>query len=254
MTNNPSLLNRVPQIALSYWIIKIAATTLGETGADLFSMRLDLGYATTSLIFLSIFGIFLALKLAIKRYDPVIYWLVFTSTSIVGTAISDFMDRTLGFGYGLGSLILIIGLLLTLAVWYWKERSLSVEYITQSRPEIFYWIAFLFANTLGTAAGDFLADNLGVGFAGGAAIISALLIITVILHYRTKISSIFLFWVAFVLTRPFGATFGDFLTKPLDHGGLNLGTIGASAFFTLMLAYFVWAEHKAHKKRMIEKG
>ncbi len=243
-------INRVPPIILSYWIIKIAATTLGETGADLFSTEFDFGYSTTSLIFLLLFCIFLAVKLSLKRYDPAVYWLVFTATSIVGTALSDFMDRTLGLGYALGSIILMGGLLLTLAAWYYKEKSLSVEYITTAPAEIFYWGAFLWANTLGTAAGDFLADDAGVGFAGGAAIISSLLGTLILMHYRTKISSVVLFWLAFVLTRPFGATFGDFLTKPLDHGGLNLGTLGASLFFMVLLVGFVWREHKNHNNAL----
>lgn len=246
----PCIGNRVPAIIFSYWVIKIASTTLGETGADLFSMRFDMGYATTSLIFMAIFVLFLAVKLSIKRYDPIVYWLVFTATSIVGTAMSDFMDRTLGLGYAAGSGILVLCLIASLALWYKVEKSISVEMITTSRAEIFYWVAFLFANTLGTAAGNYLADDLELGFAASAGIICSLLIITALMHYYTRVSSILLFWIAFVLTRPFGTTFGDFLTKPLEHGGLNLGTIGASLFFAVILAYFVWAEHKTHKKRL----
>lgn len=244
-----NLTNRVPEITLSYWVIKIAATTLGETGADHFSMTLNLGYATASLVFIGAFIGLLFVKLAIKRYDPIVYWLVFTSTSIAGTAISDFMDRTLGLGYGLGSVLLVGMLLATLAIWYHKDKSISVERITTARTEVFYWTAFLIANTLGTAAGDYLADGAGLGFVVSAAIISGLLILTFIFHYYTKISIILLFWIAFVLTRPFGATFGDFLTKPLEHSGLNLGTAGASLFFVVILTFFVWIEHKSHKKR-----
>ena len=243
------LINRVPGIVLSYWVIKIAATTLGETGADHFSMTLDLGYANASLIFMAIFLVFLGIKLAMKRYDPIMYWLVFTSTSIVGTAVCDFMDRTLGLGYALGSLILIIGLLVVLAVWYYKEKTISVETITTSRAEIFYWVAFLIANTLGTAVGDYLADDVGLGFLGGAALIGGVLGIIVLLHYYTKISSNVLFWLAFILTRPFGATFGDFLTKTHEKGGLDLGTIGASLFFVVILVFFVYVEHHSHKKK-----
>ena len=241
--------NRVPIIILSYWIIKIASTTLGETGADQFSHTMNMGYAKTSLLFMGIFLVFLMIKLAMKRYDPIVYWLTFTATSIVGTAMSDFMDRTLGLGYMWGSVILTIGLLATLALWFYKEKSISVERITTARAEIFYWIAFLFANTLGTAAGDYLADDAGLGFATSAALISGVLIITALLHYFTKVSSILLFWVAFVFTRPFGATFGDFLTKPTDHGGLDLGTLGSSAVFVAMLIIFVFWEHRAHKTR-----
>jgi len=211
-------------------------------------MTFNMGYATASLIFLGIFGALLAIKLSMKRYDPVVYWLVFTSTSIAGTAICDYMDRTLGLGYGYGSLILIGTLLLILFMWHKAEKSISVEWITTKQSEIFYWIAFLVANTLGTAAGDYLADDLGVGFAGGALIIGAILAMIAGLHYYTKISSILLFWLAFVLTRPFGATFGDFLTKTHDKGGLDLGTIGSSLFFVVLLIALVAYEHKKHRK------
>ncbi len=245
-----SVSNRVPPIVLSYWIIKVASTTLGETGADHFSHTMNMGYATTSLLFMGIFLFFLLIKLAIRKYDPVIYWLVFTSTSIVGTAMSDFMDRTLGLGYLWGSVILTIGLLLTLAFWHFYEKSISVENITTLRLEIFYWVAFLFANTLGTAAGDYLADDAGLGFAMSAALISGILGITVLLHSFTEISPILLFWIAFVFTRPFGATFGDFLTKSADQGGLDFGTLGSSVLFMIMLVIFVGWEHRAHKERI----
>lgn len=247
--SSSSLINRVPPIILSYWIIKIAATTLGETGADHFSVTLNLGYAYASLLFMGIFLGLLAVKLAFKKYDPILYWLVFTATSVVGTAICDFMDRTLGLGYALGSLILFIALIATLGLWYYKEKSISVEKITTAPAEIFYWSAFLIANTLGTAVGDFLADDMQLGFAGGAGLIGGVLGLIVLMHYYTKISTVFLFWAAFILTRPFGATFGDFLTKTTEKGGLDLGTIGASLFFVVVLIFFVFWEHRAHKKR-----
>lgn len=159
------------------------------------------------------------------------------------------MDRSLGLGYALGSALLFVSLLAVLALWYYKERSISVEKITTARAEIFYWVAFLIANTLGTAVGDYLADDLGMGFAGGALLIGGILALITLLHYFTKISTIFLFWAAFVLTRPFGATFGDFLTKTHEKGGLDLGTMGASLFFVTILIVFVIWEHFAHKKR-----
>lgn len=246
---NTTTVNRVPHIILLYWIIKIAATTLGETGADLFSMTLNLGYGETIFIFLIIFLISLWIKLTLKRYNPVAYWLVFTATAIVGTGISDFIDRTMGLGYAVGSVFLITLLVLILLLWYKKEKSIAVEYITTTSAEIYYWIAFLIANTLGTAAGDFVADTLGLGFLISALLITGLLIITVILHYYTKTSSILLFWVAFVLTRPFGATFGDLLTKPIEKGGINLGTIGASLFFIILLTIGLIKETKLEKER-----
>lgn len=226
---------RVPRIIILYWIIKIASTTLGETGADMFSMTFELGYATTIMIFIAIFLLFLGIKLILKRYEPLTYWLTFTATAIVGTAISDFIDRTLGLGYAVGSLILVSLLGIVLYFWHKKDGTLSVEKIYTTPSEIYYWIAFLIANTLGTAAGDFLADDLEIGFMQSATLISIVLLTLVVLNYYTKISKIFLFWLAFVLTRPFGATFGDLLTKPLDHGGLDLGTIGASSFFAIVL-------------------
>jgi len=245
-------LNRVPHIAISYWIIKIAATTLGETGADHFSHTLNLGYAKASLLFMGVFFALLLIKLAIKKYDPIIYWLVFTSTSIVGTALSDYMDRTLGLGYMWGSIVLMAGLLLTLSVWYVCEKSIAVEYIMTARAEIVYWVAFLFANTLGTAAGDYLADDAGLGFAMSAGIISVILFMTVLLHFYTRLSTVLLFWIAFIFTRPFGATFGDFLTKNADQGGLDLGTLGSSVVFVVMLVIFVGMEHRAHQTRQLK--
>jgi len=245
------IINRVPHIILLYWIIKIASTTLGETGADMFSMTFDLGYGATIAIFMSIFLLLLGVKLYQKRYNPLTYWLVFTATAIVGTAISDYVDRTLGLGYVAGSIILIALLLIILEIWYMKEKSIAVENITTTSSEIFYWLAFLIANTLGTAAGDFLADELGIGFLNSAILITGLLCFIILLHFYTKVSSVVLFWIAFVLTRPFGATFGDLLTKSTIDGGLNFGTIGTSIFFTFILVIALLKEIEAEKNRNI---
>lgn len=236
------LRNRVPEIVLWYWVIKIASTTLGETGADMFSMSLGAGYEVTILIFLGVFLGLLAWKMALGRYRALPYWAVFTASAILGTAISDFLDRTLELGYALGSAILVGLLLLILAAWYARERSLSVEHIVTPSAELFYWLAFLAANTLGTAAGDLLADDLHIGFLTSAAIIAGLLILIAIAHYATRASNVLLFWLAFVLTRPFGATFGDLLTKSPADGGLGLGTYGASAFFLVAMALALWRE------------
>ena len=241
--------NRVPHIIFLYWLIKIASTTLGETGADMFSMTFNLGYASTIVIFMSLFLVFLVIKLFLKGYHPLAYWLTFTASAIAGTAVSDFIDRTLGLGYAWGSLLLITSLLITLAIWYQKDKSIDVEYIAAPSSEIFYWVAFLIANTLGTAGGDFLADNLGLGFVTSAIVISGLLIAIVLLHFFTKISGTFLFWIAFVLTRPFGATFGDLLTKPVAKGGLNLGTVGSSIFFCVILIFAIAKETKLERQR-----
>jgi len=246
---NKTVANRVPHIIFLYWVIKIVSTTLGETGADMFSMTFNLGYWSTITIFMSLFLLLLGIKLSLKGYHPLVYWLTFTASAIAGTAISDFIDRTLGLGYALGSAILTMMLLITLALWYKKEKSIKVEYIATSSAEIFYWIAFLIANTLGTAAGDFFADNLGLGFMNSAILISVILIVVALLHFFTKVSGILLFWVAFVLTRPFGATFGDFLTKPVQKGGINLGTVASSIFICVILVFAIVKETKLEKLR-----
>jgi uncharacterized membrane-anchored protein len=233
--NSKHPLNRVPHIILLYWIIKIAATTLGETGADMFSMTFNLGYGFTIILFFILFLIALGVKLAKKRYEPISYWVLFTMTAIVGTAISDYIDRTLKMGYAGGSAMLLILLIISLFAWYKSEKSIDVETITTTKAELFYWTAFLIANTLGTAAGDYLSDNLELGFMKSALIIAGVLVLTALLHFYTKVSKTLLFWIAFVLTRPFGATFGDLLTKTKDKGGLNLGTIGSSIFFAVLL-------------------
>ena len=219
--------------------MKICATTLGETGGDLLSMTMNVGYAVSSLILLGFFFITLLIQLASKRYHPVIYWLVIVSTSTAGTTISDYMDRTLELGYFKGSLILVSCLIVILTVWRYSEGTLSVNYIQTRKAEIFYWTAILFSNTLGTALGDFLADSSGLGFMGGAILIGSLLALVVLVYYFTKVNRVMLFWIAFVLTRPFGATFGDVLTKPLDKGGLNLGTIGSSIVLAAILVILV---------------
>lgn len=248
-THATVLASRVPHILFLYWVIKIASTTLGETGADMFSMTYNMGYGSTIVLFMGFFIVFLVNKLRLKRYEPISYWLTFTATAIAGTAISDYIDRTLGLGYAMGSALLICLLLLTLWAWYMHEKSINVERITNTTSEIYYWLAFLIANTLGTAAGDFLADDLGLGFSQSALIITGVLIAIALAHFYTQVSKIVLFWLAFVLTRPFGATFGDLLTKTHDHGGLDFGTVGSSIFFTLILLIAVIKEVKVDKKR-----
>lgn len=225
--------------------MKICATTLGETAGDLLSMTMKVGYAVSSVILLSFFFATLLIQLITKKYHPVIYWAVILSTSTAGTTMSDYMDRTLGLGYATGSIILISLLVITLIIWRATEKSLSVTDIKTTRGEIFYWTAILFSNTLGTALGDFLADNSGLGFSGGAILIGSLLLVIVLAYYFTKISHVILFWAAFVLTRPFGATFGDLLTKPIEKGGLNFGTIGSSLIlFAILVVLIVIAIRK----------
>jgi len=232
-------LNKVAKVTLLFWIMKIAATTLGETGGDLLSMTLNVGYAVSSLILLGFFLVTVVIQLSVNKYHPVIYWLVIVSTSTAGTTMSDYMDRSLGLGYTVGTLILVSCLVAILAVWRYSTGTLSVNNIRSTKTEAFYWIAILFSNTLGTALGDFLADSSGLGFLGGAILIGSLLGLVVLLYYFTSLSRILLFWIAFVLTRPFGATFGDVLTKPIERGGLNLGTIGSSLVLASILVFFV---------------
>jgi len=230
-------MNKVAQITLYFWIMKILATTLGETTGDLLSMTCSLGYCTGIFVTMGFFIIVLALQLRSFKFHPVLYWAVIVGTTSVGTEISDYMDRTLGLGYLKGSLILFSFLAATLAVWYYKEKNLEVYPITERKIEIFYWVAILFSNTLGTAFGDFLSDNMGLSYIGGALVCAGIILLVILLHYFSRINQIVLFWVAFVFTRPFGATFGDLLTKPVVKGGLNLGTLHSSLVTALLLSF-----------------
>jgi uncharacterized membrane-anchored protein len=233
-------MKKVAEVNLIFWIMKICATTLGETGGDLLSMTMNIGYGTSSMILISFFIVTLIAQLRAKGYEPILYWLVIVATSTAGTTISDYMDRTLGLGYATGAFILSGLLVAILALWYSVEKSLSVADITKLRPETFYWFTILISNTLGTALGDFLADSSGLGFGGGAILIGSLISIIALAYYFTSVSRIALFWMAFVLTRPFGATFGDLLTKPIAKGGLNLGTVGSSAVLAILLVGFLF--------------
>jgi uncharacterized membrane-anchored protein len=243
-------INKIAAVTFSFWVMKICATTLGETAGDLLSMTMNVGYAVSSIILLSLFLISVIAQLKCKKFHPILFWTVILTTSTAGTTMSDFMDRTLGLGYTKGTLILISCLLTVLAVWRLSEKTLSVSNIRTTKAEFFYWTAILFSNTLGTAFGDFLADSSGLGFLGGAALISGLLVLVVFAFYLTKLNRIILFWIAFVLTRPFGATFGDLLTKPVSKGGLNFGTIGSSAILSFLLAVFVIYTHITEKQEL----
>jgi uncharacterized membrane-anchored protein len=231
--------SKLPMITATFWVMKISATTLGETAGDLLSMTMKVGYAISSLVLISAFLLSLGMQLLTKRYLPALYWTVILTTSTAGTTMSDYMDRTLNLGYAKGSAILVSALLCIFVAWRYTTGSLSVDHIKTRKAEIFYWVAILFSNTLGTALGDFLADSSGLGFLGGALLIGSLLALTVAATFFTRISRVVLFWVAFVLTRPFGATLGDVLTKPHEKGGLNLGTVGSSAVLAAILVVFV---------------
>lgn len=231
--------NKVAKVTLAFWIMKICATTVGETAGDMFSMTLNIGYALSSIILLGFFAVTLAAQLTSKKFQPSLYWLVILSTSTAGTTISDYMDRTLGLGYATGASILVSMLIMILAVWRLTSGSLSVNQISDRRAEAFYWAAILVSNTLGTAFGDFLADTSGLGYIGGNLVISAGLLAIIGAYFLTRIPKTLLFWLAFVLTRPFGATMGDLLTKVPAKGGLGFGTIGSSAVLIALLVVLV---------------
>jgi uncharacterized membrane-anchored protein len=234
-------MNKLPQITLYFWIMKICATTLGETAGDLLSMTLNVGYLVSSLILISLFLVSLVTQLVSKTYNPLLYWTVILSTSTAGTTMSDYMDRTLGLGYAKGSFMLLSILIIILAFWRLTIGSLSVDNVKTFKVELIYWTAILVSNTLGTALGDFLADDSGLGFAGGALLISGLLGIVILAKFYTQISHVLLFWVAFVLTRPLGATVGDVLTKTHEKGGLGFGTIGSSlVLFTILVSLVIF--------------
>jgi uncharacterized membrane-anchored protein len=240
--------SKLPKITAAFWVMKISATTLGETAGDLLSMTLKVGYAASSVLLLSAFCASLVAQLLTKRYRPPLYWTVILTTSTAGTTMSDYMDRTLGLGYAKGAALLLTLLGCVFAAWRLTTGSLSVDHVQTRKAEIFYWTAILFSNTLGTALGDFLADSSGLGFEGGAALIGGLLIVVLLLTFLTKLSRVALFWIAFVLTRPFGATVGDVLTKGPEKGGLGFGTAGSSAVLAAILVAFVaWSTVKERR-------
>lgn len=243
--------SKVAQVTVFFWIMKICATTLGETAGDLMAQTLNVGYAISSAILISVFLVAFGFQLKARHFHPTLYWTVILATSTAGTTMSDFMDRTLGLGYVKGSLILIALLVTTLAIWRAIEGTLSVDKIETKRAETFYWTAILFSNTLGTAAGDFLADSSGLGFLGGAALIAAVLGVIILLGRFTSVSRVLLFWAAFVLTRPFGATFGDLLTKPVEKGGVGFGTVGSSLVLAALLigflGYTIWKDKRSNQ-------
>ena len=240
-------MNKLPHITLVFWVMKISATTLGETAGDLMSMTMHIGYAISSMILIALLAIFLLLQLASKKCRPLIYWLAILLTSTAGTTMSDYMDRTLGLGYAKGSFILFIILMAIFALWRLTSPTLSVKNIKTFKVEALYWTAILFSNTLGTALGDFLADDSGLGFSGGALLIASLIGLIALATYYTKTSKVFLFWAAFVLTRPLGATMGDLLTKSHEKGGFDFGTIGSSLILASILLFFVMRASNSEK-------
>ncbi|MFJ4848581.1 MULTISPECIES: hypothetical protein [unclassified Streptomyces] len=249
---------KLPQVSLAFWIMKIAATTLGETAGDLFAQTLKIGYFLTTIALFAVFLATLAVQLRSRRYNPFVYWTVILSTSTAGTTMSDFMNRDagakylspgatalgrgpqgLGLGYPTGAAILVALLIAIFAVWRLTRLPFALQDIRTFRAEALFWTAILVSNTLGTSMGDFLSDSSGLGYAGGALLITGLLACLLVLMYVPAVPNVLLFWIAFVLTRPLGATAGDLLTKPTAKGGLDLGTAGSSAVLLAILLGFM---------------
>jgi uncharacterized membrane-anchored protein len=226
---------KVPAVTLVFWIIKIAATTLGETGGDSVTMTLNWGYLTGTAIFLSLLIVLVVMQIAAKKFNPFLYWATIVASTTAGTTMADFADRSLGIGYTGGSSILLLSLLAVLCLWYWSLGSISVETVNTPKVEAFYWMAITISQTLGTALGDWMADSTGLGYEGGALVFAVGLAVLAVAYYRTSVSRVLLFWAAFILTRPLGATVGDFLDKPVNHGGLAFSRPIASALIAAFI-------------------
>ena len=246
--NNNNELSRVPALTLIFWVIKILATTLGETAGDAVSMSMNLGYLTSTFIFAIIFLVAVTFQIKAIQFNPFLYWTTIIATTTVGTTLADLATRSLGIGYTGGSAFLITLLIASLAVWYKTLGTVSMDSVNSPKTEIFYWVTIMFSQTLGTALGDWTADTAGLGYIGAAAIFSAMLVIIIVANYFTNISKTLLFWAAFILTRPLGAVVGDFLDKPISAGGLALSRYSASlTLTTLIVACIIFIPQRAAK-------
>ncbi|MER7004803.1 hypothetical protein ABT297_17400 [Dactylosporangium sp. NPDC000555] len=261
------VMKKLPEVTLAFWIMKIAATTLGETAGDLFAQTLKLGYFLTTIALFGMFVVTLLVQLRSRRYNPFFYWTVILSTSMAGTTMSDFMNRDatakylpagadalgwgpqgLGLGYPTGAAILVALLIAIFVAWRYTGLTFAIRDIDTFRGEALFWSAILVSNTLGTSMGDFLSDSSGLGYGGGALLVTGALVALTALKYVPVVPNVALFWAAFVLTRPLGATAGDFLTKPAAKGGLNLGTLGSSAvLLTVLFALMAYAHVRDRK-------
>lgn len=234
--------SKVPAVTLGYWIIKIMATTLGETGADLFTQQYEMGYLAGIALFTTPLVVLVALQIRARQFHPLLYWATILASTTAGTALADFFDRSLGIGYAGGSAALLACLIGSLAIWHFSTGTVSIASVREPKAEVFYWLTITFSQTLGTALGDWSADDGGLGYLGGAALFGGLLLVLALLYWRTAVSHVVLFWAAFILTRPLGATVGDFLDKPLSQGGLDLGrdiaTLALVILIGLALAVF----------------
>jgi uncharacterized membrane-anchored protein len=231
--------SKVPEVTLLFWIIKIAATTLGETGGDALSMSLKLGYLLSTAIFATLFAVMVLAQVKAKRFHATLYWTTIVATTTVGTTMADYVTRSLGIGYAGGSSLLLFLLLASLAVWYLRLGTVSMNSVRTTKAEWFYWVTIMFSQTLGTALGDWVADSAGMGYSGAAIIFGSLLALTAIAYFWTNISHTVLFWTAFILTRPLGAVLGDLLDKPKSHGGLELSRFAASGVLLLLIATLI---------------
>lgn len=247
-----SVPGKVAAVTFTFWIIKIVCTTLGETGGDAVTMSMNLGYLTGTLIFAALFLVVVIAQVRAKKFHPALYWATIIATTTVGTTMADFCDRSLGIGYAGGSLLLLALLFASLGIWYRSAGSVAADTVATPRTEIFYWVTIMFSQTLGTALGDWSADDAGLGYVGGIAAFSTALLLVAACYFWTKISRTTLFWAAFILTRPLGAVVGDFLDKPFAHGGLNLSRYSASGVLLALIVAGVFflpqraAEKDAH--------
>jgi uncharacterized membrane-anchored protein len=247
--DSQEVFSKVPEVTLVFWVIKILATTLGETGGDAVSMSMNLGYLVSTVIFASIFVVAVVVQVAAKKFHPVIYWVTIIATTTVGTTLADFADRSLGIGYAGGTTILFALLGASLYIWYRTLGTVAVDSVSSPRSEIFYWVTIMFSQTLGTAMGDWAADSAGLGYDGSAVVFSVMLAVIALAYYRTQISRTVLFWGAFILTRPLGAVVGDFLDKPVSEGGLALSRYSASATLLVLILVCIFSfSHKPAKQ------
>jgi uncharacterized membrane-anchored protein len=234
-TARQEVFSKVPEVTLGFWVIKILATTLGETGGDAVSMSMDLGYLVGTGIFAAVFIVAVMAQMSAKKFHASVYWTTIIATTTVGTTLADFSTRSLGIGYAGGTTILFLLLMASLFVWYRTLGSVAVDTVSSPKSEMFYWVTIMFSQTLGTALGDWTADTAGLGYGGGALVFSGMLAVVALAYYRTKISHTVLFWAAFILTRPLGAVVGDFLDKPAGSGGLELSRYSATATLLVLI-------------------
>ncbi len=240
-SESKQILSKVPEVTLVFWVIKILATTLGETGGDAVSMSMHLGYLVGTGIFAVVFLGAVVLQISAKRFHPLVYWLTIIATTTVGTTLADFADRSLGIGYAGGTAILFTLLMGSLLIWHLTLGSVAVDTVRSPRTEMFYWTTIMFSQTLGTALGDWMASTAGLGYEGGALVFGAMLAVIAAAYFLTKVSHTLLFWAAFILTRPLGAVVGDFLDKPISSGGLDLSRFSASAALLALILLFIFS-------------